>query len=133
MISSGARHATVGGVLRRRRRPKLHRCPQCGSDSVSRWHADDLGDAFRGRVRLNCAECGTTRELVATVWAIDAYSRRHEQQRMEIAVALRSLERERMAADVDLLVEALRHDLIGPDDFTLVAGRRARRPALRSP
>src|SRR5687767_1265830 len=32
-----------------------------------------------------------------------------------------------------LLVEALRHDLIGPDDFTHGGGRRARRPARRSP
>jgi hypothetical protein len=54
------------------------------------------------------------------MWAVDAYSRRHERERFQIALALRDAERERMAADARLLAEALRHDLIGPDDFTLV-------------
>jgi hypothetical protein len=113
----------------RRRRPNLHRCPLCGSESVSRWRADDLGDGVRARVFLTCAECDTSRVLVATTWAVDAYSRRHERQRFQIALTLRRVERERMAADVDLLVEALRHDLIGPDDFTLPGA--APRPARR--
>jgi hypothetical protein len=102
------------------RRPKLHRCPLCGSDGVSGWRADDLGDGVRVRVLLHCAECDTSRELIATSWAVDAYSRRHERQCWQIAVALRRAERRRLAADVDLLAEALRHDLIGPDDFRSV-------------
>lgn len=102
------------------RSPKLHRCPLCGSDHVFEWSAADLGDGLRSRVTLTCAECETTRVLVATTWAVDAYSRRHERQRFQIALALRSAERGRMAADADLLAEALRHDLIGPDDFTLI-------------
>ncbi len=121
------------GLVLMRRRPKLHLCPLCGSDSVSHWRADDLGDGRRARVHLQCAECDTSRVLVATVWAVDAYSRRYESHRCEIAVALKEAERERMAADAELLAQALRHDLIGPDDFRTVAGRRARRPALRSP
>jgi hypothetical protein len=32
-------------------------------------------------------------------------------------------ERERMTADAELLAEALRHDLIGPDDFMVAAAR----------
>jgi hypothetical protein len=116
-----------------RRSPKLHLCPLCGSDSVSRWRADDLGDGIRARVLLSCAECDSSRVLVATTWAVDAYGRRHERQRWRIALALRRAERERMAADIRLLVEALRHDLIGPDDFTDGGGRRARPPARRSP
>lgn len=117
----------------RRRRPKLHLCPLCGSESVSRWSADDLGDGLGARVVLSCAECDTSRALVATIWAVDAYGRRHERQRWQIAVALRRAEREGMADDVRLLVEALRHDLIGPDDFTRAGGLRDRRPARRSP
>jgi len=103
-----------------RRSPKLHRCPLCGSESVTEWSAGDLNDGIRQRVTLTCAECDTTRVLVATTWAVDAFSRRHERQRFQIALALRNAERERMTADVKLLAEALRHDLIGPDDFTLV-------------
>jgi transcription elongation factor Elf1 len=110
----------------RRRRPKLHLCPRCGSESVSRWHAQDLGDRLRARVHLHCAECDTTRELVATTWAVDAYSRRYESQRFEIAVALKEAERERMTADAELLAEALRNDLLGPDDFTITRAVRAR-------
>jgi hypothetical protein len=95
----------------------------CGSESVSRWRADDLGDGLRARVYLHCAECDTSRELVATLWAADAYSRRYESQRFEIAVALKEAERERMAADAELLAAALRHDLLGPDDFTMPPAR----------
>jgi hypothetical protein len=116
-----------------RRRPNLHLCPLCGSESVSRWSADDLDEDLGARVVLSCAECGTSRAFVATIWAVAAYARRHERQRWQIAVALRRAEREGMAADVELLVEALRHDLIGPDDFTHGGGWRARRPARRSP
>jgi hypothetical protein len=101
----------------RRRTPRLHLCPLCGSESVRRWRADDLGDGTRARVLMSCAECDTSRELVATTWAVDAYMRRHERQRWQIAEALRRAERANMAADVDLLLAALRRDLIGPDDF----------------
>ena len=73
------------------------------------------------RVVLSCAECDTSRELVATKSEVDAYARRHERQRWQIAVELRRLERESMEADAGLLAEALRHDLIGPDDFTPVS------------
>ena len=99
------------------RSPKLHLCPLCGSESVSRWLADDLGDGTRARVLLSCAECDTSRELVATTWAVDAYRRRHERQRWQIAVALRRAERAHMAAEFDLLRTALQRDLVGPDDF----------------
>ena len=81
-----------------RRSPKLHICPLCGSDSVFEWSAADPGDGFSSRVTLTCAECETTRVLVATTWAVDAYSRRHERQRFQIALALRDAERDRMSA-----------------------------------
>ena len=55
--------------------------------------------------------------LVATTWAVDAYSRRHERQRWQIADALRRAERAHMAADLEVLLAALHRDLIGPDDF----------------
>jgi hypothetical protein len=84
------------------RSPKLHRCPLCGSESVTEWSSDDPEGAFRVRVRLTCAECDTTRVLVATPWAVDAYSRRHERQRFQIALALRQAERE------GVMVEELR-------------------------
>ena len=109
--------------MARRKRPKLHFCPLCGSEAVSRWRADDLGDRFRARVNLQCAACDTPRELVATIWAVDAYSRRYESQRFEIAVALKEAERERMTADAELLAEALRNDLLVPDDFTMRSAR----------
>jgi hypothetical protein len=109
----------------RRRRPYLRECPLCGSESVSRWCADDV-DGFSVRVVLSCAECDTSRALVATTWAVDAYERRHERQRWQIALALRRAERERIAAEVRLLVEALRLDLIGPDDFATLGQPGAR-------
>ena len=108
------------------RSPKLHRCPLCGSESVFEWASAALGDDLRSRVTLTCAECGTTRVLVATTWAVDAYSRRHERQRFQIALALRRAERERMATDAHVLAEALRHDLIGPDDFSAPRTARTR-------
>lgn len=110
-----------------RRSPKLHVCPLCGSEGVTRWLSDDLGDGRRARVRLSCAECDTSRELVATIWAVDAYERRHERQRWQIAMALRRVERARMAADARLLARALDSDLIGPGRLCVRARRR--RPA----
>jgi transcription elongation factor Elf1 len=112
-----AARATVTRVLGRRS-PKLHLCPVCGSESVSRWLRDDLEDGMRARLLLSCGECDTSRELVATIWAVDAYSRRHERQQWQIAVALKRVERARMANDLRVLVEALDRDLIGADDFT---------------
>ena len=77
---------------------------------------------------LSCAECDTSRELVATTMAVDAYRRRHERQRWQIAVALQRAERARMAADVELLLAALRRDLIGPDDFASYKWATGMRP-----
>ena len=110
-----------------RRRPNfLRRCPLCGSDGVSAWASEATGDRFDARVLLSCAECGTSREVVATAWAVDAYAQRHERQLRQMALALRRVERQRMAADIALLAEALRHDLIGPDDFSAPRAARAR-------
>jgi hypothetical protein len=115
------------------RRRVLDRCPLCRSRGVSLWRTETFADGLHARVLLRCAECDTYRESVTSVWAADAYARRHARRRSQIALALRRAEREAMAADLELLVETLRRDLIGPDDFKAGAGRPARRPAFRSP
>ena len=98
-----------------RHRAQLRECPLCGSDGVTVWSAEVLKEGMRARVRLCCAECDTSRELVVTVWALDAYQRRHERQRRQIAEALQRAENERM------------------DRLIADGSRRVRRPARRSP
>jgi hypothetical protein len=75
-----------------RRSPKPDRCPRCGSDCVTAWWSDDLDDGIRARMVLLCAECGTSRRLVVTVWAVEAYERRLDRHRRRIAAALARLD-----------------------------------------
>jgi hypothetical protein len=95
-------------VFHYRRRTKLRWCPVCAAESVSAWRSDDVGDGVRARVRLRCAECQTWRELVATVWAVDAYERRLERQRSQIEAALLRLEHDRRVAETRAFIAELR-------------------------
>ena len=124
MILRAPSHATVRSCSDAR--PSCTGARSAVPRASSTGRAIGLGDDFRSRVTLTCAECETTRVLVATTWAVDAYARRHERQRFQIALALQRAERERMATDAHVLAEALRHDLIGPDDFSAPRTARTR-------
>ena len=74
-----------------RRAPHLSRCPVCGADGVSGWTADDFEDGIRTNVVLTCGQCSTSRQVVVTVFALDAYQRRLERDRRVIEQALERL------------------------------------------
>ena len=109
---SGPRAAPSG----ERTRSSLATCVLCGRDFVVPvvWEA---AGPDRWRIRVRCAECGTSRELTVT----DAEAERYDE---ELAAGARTLlreacklERARMAAEVDTFVAALQRDLIEPADF----------------
>jgi hypothetical protein len=83
------------------------------------WHED--GDEHWW-IRLRCGECGFVRDVVVSDGDAQRFERELDRGVKEIAAVLRSLERARMATEVDALAVALREDLIDPGDL---GGRRA--------
>jgi len=61
---------------------------------VSGW-SSEIVSAVRTRVALCCAECGASRRLVVTVWAVEAYKRRLDAHRRQIETTLARLEHDR--------------------------------------
>ena len=68
-------------------------------------------------IGLRCGECGAWREALVTNEEAHAFDLELGRQTAEIARALERLDRERMTADIDTLVAALRHDLVDAADF----------------
>jgi hypothetical protein len=68
-------------------------------------------------MRLRCGQCGATREIVVAQEVADRYDRALDQTSGSIATTLRRMERERMAAEVETFVTALRLDLLDAADF----------------
>lgn len=102
--------------FKRPRTDELIRCTCCGSDYVSPVDATEQGETDWW-IRLRCGRCGETREVVVKQDVADRYDRALDRTSAAIAFNLRRLERERMAADVEAFVTALRLDLLDAADF----------------
>ena len=104
----------------RRRQPQpgsgLHQCPLCHDDSVVPVEAEAL-DHGRWDLRLRCGQCGTYRDLVVTDDVAKRYDLDLQRGMTEIAVALKLQDQERMTAEANVFIAALRHDLIDAGDF----------------
>ena len=94
----------------------LSDCPLCGRDAVVPVEWEPVGKE-RWWMFLRCAECSTSREVTVTNAVASLYDKELARGIKEIAKAAHRLEHERMAADADAFVDALRHDLIEPADF----------------
>jgi transcription elongation factor Elf1 len=94
----------------------LSDCPLCGRDAVVPVEWEPVGKE-RWWMFLRCAECGTSREVTVTNAVAMLYDQELARGIQEIAKAAHQLEHERMAADADAFVDALRHDFIEPADF----------------
>ena len=66
---------------------------------------------------LRCAQCETYREVVIGNDVAKAYERDLERGMAVIAAALDRHDRERMTAEVEVLIVALERDLIDAADF----------------
>ena len=94
----------------------LHQCAVCHADYVVPVMVEAVDDV-RWHVLLRCGECQTYRDAVITNDVAERYERDLERGIAELAVACERAERERMAADIDVLIAALRRDLIDAADF----------------
>jgi hypothetical protein len=107
-------------VFRRRRQPPpgsgLHQCPLCHDDSVVPVFAEAI-DLGRWDMRLRCGRCETFRDIIVSDDDASRYDRDLSQGMAEIAAALRREDRDRMAAETQLFIAALEHDLIDAADF----------------
>lgn len=105
------------GRIGRARPEDPGRCPACGSDAVAPacWNPDD---DLQWRIELLCGGCGVWREVtVAHGRAVD-YRQRLDGQLADMDRELRRLDHERMTAEVDVFIAALRDDVIDAADFT---------------
>lgn len=109
------------GEPRRTPRPGsgLQQCAVCRSDFVIPVVAEAVDDDS-WHLLLRCGECETYRDLVVANAVAERYERDWKDGVAEVAAACARVEQERMAADVEVLITALRRDLIDAADF----GRR---------
>ena len=103
----------------RRRHPPvaaLHKCPLCHDDFVVPVEAEAL-EHGRWDLRLRCGQCGTYRDVVVSDDAANRYDLDLARGMSEIAASLRRQDRDRMAAEAEVFIAALEHDLIDAVDF----------------
>jgi hypothetical protein len=109
---------------RRPRRSAPLACARCGSSALcpTDWRADDpQGWTIDGR----CGECGAWQALRLSNAQAARLDVDLDAQRAAIERDADALEMARMRDELETFAEALRRDLVGPDDF----GRR-RAPAI---
>jgi hypothetical protein len=107
----------VPGEWGRRPRPTpLIECLACGSDRVCVIDFEEDDDCHWW-IRLRCGECEIWRDVIVS----DAEAAELDRALVAHATAMRSLlaalDRERMAAEIEVLVAALERDLIDPSSF----------------
>ena len=110
---------------RRATAEELMVCAPCGSDFVSPvdWAEHDEATWW---IRLRCGQCGEAREVVVPQEIADRFDRALDRASLAIAATLERLDRERMTAEVESFVTALRLDLLDAADFAVrPAHRRA--------
>ena len=98
--------------------PEIHleSCAMCGRDYVNPVDWEPVGDTHWSN-QLRCGACDTWRETTVTN-AIAARFDFELDRRLDVLTrALDRIDRRRMAADVETLIEALRRGLIDAADF----------------
>ena len=94
----------------------LHQCGFCHEDFVVPvWWEEADGEHWH--MLLRCAQCDTYRDVTVGNDVAEAYERDLERGRSEIAASLKRSDRERMLAELPVLIAALERDLIDAGDF----------------
>ena len=94
----------------------LERCPECLRPMVCPMEWETDGEEH-WLMQLRCGECGDWREVRVTNAEAKTFDLTLDWQTGQIRRALDRIDRERMAAELDVFVGALEHDLIDPADF----------------
>jgi hypothetical protein len=94
----------------------LQQCALCHAECVVPvwWEAVDED---RWHMLLRCGACDTYRELTVTNDVARAYEHDLDRGAREIRGVVDRMDRDRMAAETDAFVTALRRDLIDAGDF----------------
>jgi hypothetical protein len=95
---------------------RLDLCSECGQGFVYpvSWGESGRADWW---LHLRCGSCGTSREVVASNYAVEAFDRLLDGEMEMIEAAADRLERESFVAQADTFRTALRMDLLSADDF----------------
>jgi hypothetical protein len=107
--------ALSGGVARQPN-TGLEVCLACRRDFISMVGCTKAGGECWW-LRLRCGACGTWHETFARDDAVASLTRAITQTRQTVAENLRTIDLERMGAEVEAFIHALESDLIGADDF----------------
>ena len=91
-------------------------CVACGADYACPmdWEPEDSQHWW---IRVRCGECGHAREIVVDNATAAHFEVHLAWQSAKIERALDDLDRERMAAEIELFVVALDVDLVDAGDF----------------
>jgi hypothetical protein len=91
-------------------------CLVCGSCFVNPVESRDAGGGAQ-LLLLRCGECGSWRQAIAPPGAAKAFDRALDAGAEAIRETLERLDRERMTAQAEAFIAALRRDLIDAGDF----------------
>ena len=94
----------------------LHQCLVCHGDYVVPIWWEEAGEEC-WHLLLRCGQCDTYCDIVVGNEVARIYELDLQRGMDEIAAAVDRTDRERMAAEVDVLIAALEHDLIDAGDF----------------
>jgi hypothetical protein len=98
--------------------PELHleACPMCRGDFVNPVDWEPVNDTHWWML-LRCGACDTWREVTVTNAVATRYDLELDRRLDTVARALDKLDRKRMAAEVETMIQALRHGLVDAADF----------------
>jgi transcription elongation factor Elf1 len=96
----------------------LETCPVCRRDFVNpvEW---DAVEEHGWWMFLRCGECGHSREVTVPNAVAERFDAELNERAATIDRAARRLDSERMAAQVETFIGALRYGLIDPADFAV--------------
>ena len=95
---------------------RLHVCPECSSELVHPTDWEPVGRA-RWRVDLRCPECEWFESEVHDQQVMDAFDEVLDDGTEGLLEDLSELSRAIMEEEVERFVDALRRDLVLPEDF----------------
>jgi hypothetical protein len=94
----------------------LHCCAACGKDYVNPVDWEPVSPESWWML-LRCGECHTFREVTVTNAVAQRFDSELDRRADVLARTLHKLDSERMAAQADAMISALRHGLIDAADF----------------
>ena len=94
----------------------LETCRVCGRDFVNPVEWEPI-DAATWWMLLRCGECGTWREVTVSNAVAERYDAELDRRVEVLDRTLRRLDGQRMAAEVETMIAALRRGLIDDADF----------------